>query len=71
MINAYMGRRAAQVMNGITRIVAMRSRLLSMVRVARIPGTAQACADNSGMKDFPCNPTLAMVRSAINAARAR
>ncbi len=38
----YTGRRAEQVMNGAIRMVAMRSRLLSMVRVAMIAGTAQA-----------------------------
>ena len=58
-------------MNGAIRMVAMRSRLFSMVRVDMIAGTAQAYAESSGMNDFPCNPTRAMVRSAISAARAR
>ena len=38
----YTGSRAEQVMNGAIRMVAMRSRLLSMVRVAMMAGTAQA-----------------------------
>ena len=38
----YTGSRAEHVMNGAIRMVAIRSRLLSMVRVARIAGTAQA-----------------------------
>ena len=38
----YTGSRAEQVMNGAIRMVAMRSRLLSMVRVAMMAGTAHA-----------------------------
>ena len=37
-----MGNRAEQVMKGAIRIVAIRSRLFSIVRVAMIAGTAQA-----------------------------
>ena len=40
--SVYTGRRAEHVMNGAIRIVAMRSRLFSMVRVAMMAGTAQA-----------------------------
>ncbi len=40
--SVFTGRRAEQVMNGAINIVAMRSRLLSMVRVAMIAGTAPA-----------------------------
>ena len=58
-------------MKGAMRMVANRSRLFSMVRVAMMAGTAQAYAERRGMKDFPCRPTLAMVRSAMRAARAR
>ena len=58
-------------MKGAIRIVAMRSRLFSMVRVAIMAGTAQPYAESSGMKLLPCKPTRAMVRSAISAARAR
>ena len=52
IISVYTGRRAEQVMNGAIRMVAMRSRLFSMVRVAMMAGTAQAYADSSGMNDF-------------------
>jgi len=51
-----MGSRAEQVMNGAIRIVAILSRLFSMVRVAMIAGTAQAYADNRGMNAFPFSP---------------
>ncbi len=67
----YTGNRAEHVMNGAIRMVAMRSRLLSMVRVAMIAGTAQAYADSSGMKLLPFSPTRDMVRSAMTAARDR
>jgi hypothetical protein len=40
--NIYMGKRAEQVISGAIRMVAMRSRLLSMTRVAMIAGTAHA-----------------------------
>ena len=66
-----MGSRAEQVMNGAIRIVARRSRLFSIVRLAMIAGTAQAYADSSGMKAFPFRPTNDIVRSAMRAARAR
>ena len=52
-------------------MVARRSRLFSMVRVAMIAGTAQAYAESSGIKALPFNPKRDMVRSAITAARAR
>ena len=42
MRSAYTGRRAEQVMNGVTKIVASRSRSSSTVRAARMAGTAQA-----------------------------
>src|SRR5205823_4474477 len=41
-INVYGSSRAEHVMNGAIRIVAKRSRLFSIVRVARIAGTAHA-----------------------------
>ena len=43
-------------MKGAIRMVAMRSRLFSMVRVAMIAGTAQPYAESSGMKLLPCKP---------------
>ena len=42
IIIVYTGSRAEQVMNGAMRIVAMRSRLFSSVRVDMIAGTAHA-----------------------------
>jgi len=58
-------------MKGAMRIVAIRSRRFSIVRVARTAGTAQAYAERSGRNDFPWRPAFAIVRSAISAARAR
>jgi hypothetical protein len=42
MTSAYTGRRAEHVMSGTTIIVSVRSRCRSIVRVARIAGTAHA-----------------------------
>ena len=42
MIKVYTGRRAEQVIKGAIRMVASRSRLLSIVRVAMMAGTAHA-----------------------------
>ena len=55
--NVYTGRRALQLMNGAMRIVASRSFRLSIVRVAIMPGMAQAKELSSGMKLLPCSPT--------------
>jgi len=71
MISVYTGSLAEQVISGATRMVAKRSRLFSIVRVAMMAGTAQAYADSRGMKLLPCKPTRAIVRSAMIAARAR
>ena len=51
-------------------IVASLSFQLSIVRVAMMPGIAQAKEDSSGMNDLPCRPTLVITRSMMNAARA-
>jgi len=64
------GSLAEQLISGAIRIVASRSRRFSMVRVAMMPGTAQANDDSSGMNDLPLRPTPAMRRSIKNAARA-
>src|SRR5882672_812178 len=69
MSSAYTGRRALQDMNGATMIVVSRSRRLSIVRVAMMPGMAQANDDSSGMNARPDSPTLPMIRSMMNAAR--
>ena len=42
----------------------------SMVRVERMPGTAQAKLDKSGTKLLPFNPDHAKIRSIRKAARA-
>ena len=56
--SAYTGRRAEQVISGAIMIVASRSRQFGMVRVAMMPGIAQAKLDSSGMKARPDRPTL-------------
>ena len=71
MNSRYTGSRAEQVINGVTRIVASRSRLFSIVRVAMIAGTAQAYAESSGINALPFSPIDRITRSAISAARAR
>ena len=63
MISVYTGRRAEQVMSGITIMVRKRSRLRSMVRVARMAGMAQAKPDSNGTKARPCRPRARMMRS--------
>ncbi len=62
--------RAEQVISGATKIVASRSRRLSMTRVDMMPGMAQAKEDSSGMKARPCSPAPPMMRSIRKAARA-
>ena len=62
--------RAEQVISGATRMVVSRSRLLSITRVAMMPGMAQAKLDSSGMKARPCRPAPPMIRSIRKAARA-
>ena len=57
-------------MNGAIMMVVMRSRRLSMVRVAMIPGMAHANDDSSGMNARPESPTRPIRRSMRNAARA-
>ncbi len=52
-------------------IVASRSRTFGMVRVAMMPGTAQAKLDSSGMNARPESPTLPIIRSSRYAARGR
>ena len=42
-----------------------------MVRVAMMPGIAQAKLDSNGMNARPDSPTLPMMRSSRNAARGR
>jgi hypothetical protein len=42
-----------------------------MVRVAMMPGMAQAKLDSKGMNARPDNPTLPITRSSRNAARGK
>ena len=69
--SAYTGRRAEHVISGAIRMVARRSRGSEIVRVAMMPGIAQAKLESSGMKLRPVSPTLAITRSSRNAARGR
>ena len=69
--SAYTGSRAEQVISGATMIVASRSRQLAMVRVAMMPGMAQAKLDSSGMKARPDRPTRPIRLSSRKAARGR
>ena len=57
-------------MHGAITMVVRRSRRLSMVRVAMMPGMAQANDDSSGMNARPDSPTLPIMRSMMKAARA-
>jgi hypothetical protein len=69
--SAYTGRRAEQVMSGAIMMVTSRSRQWVMVRVAMMPGMAQAKLDSSGMNERPDSPTVPMTRSSRKAARGR
>ena len=57
-------------MNGAIMMVAMRSFGFSIVRVAMMPGTAQAKLLSNGTNALPCSPTARIRRSIKNAARA-
>ncbi len=70
IMSVYTGSRALQLISGETRIVTSLSLGLSIVRVAIMPGIAQANELSMGMNALPCRPTLLIVRSIINAARA-
>ncbi|MCY1350548.1 hypothetical protein D9M69_367840 [compost metagenome] len=69
--SAYTGSRAEQVISGATRMVVRRSRGSWMVRVAMMPGIAQAKLDSSGMNERPDSPAPIISRSSRNAARGR
>src|SRR6478735_2188694 len=70
MISVYTGKRAEQVISGTTSIVSNRSRWRSIVRVAKIAGTAQAKPESMGTNARPCRPSDFMMRSIKNATRA-
>ena len=67
----YTGNRAEQLVIGATRMVISRSRALSIVRVAMMPGMAQAYELSSGMNALPLRPTPDIRRSIMNDTRAR
>jgi hypothetical protein len=66
---AYTGSLAEQVIRGATIMVIKRSLRSSIVRVAIIPGTAQAKEESIGIKDFPESPDHRNIRSTKKAAR--
>ena len=69
--SAYTGRRAEQVISGATMMVTRRSRQWAMVRVAMMPGIAQAKLDSKGMNARPDKPTEPINVSRRKAARGR
>ena len=68
---AYTGSRAEQVISGAIKIVTKRSRGLAIVRVAMIPGIAQAKLESSGINERPDRPTVPITRSSSSAARGK
>ncbi|OPY44949.1 MAG: hypothetical protein A4E47_01229 [Methanosaeta sp. PtaU1.Bin028] len=58
-------------MNGLTRMVIMRSLSSFILRVAIMAGTLQPKPIIMGMKEWPQSPSLDMRRSIRNAALAR
>src|SRR3990172_8699017 len=69
--SVYTGNRAEHVISGTTIMVRMRSRRRSIVRVARIAGTAHAKPDSIGTNARPCRFIDRMTRSIRYATRAR
>ena len=65
----YTGRRAEQVARGALSIVAMRSLADGIVRVAMMPGMAQANEESMATKARPSSPARLMTLSMRNAAR--
>ena len=65
----YTGSRAEQVIRGIDIMVARRSFALGRVRVAMIPGMAQASEDNMATKARPSRPAVPITLSIRKAAR--
>ena len=57
-------------MNVVVMIVILRSRSLSMVRLAITAGTPHPVPINIGINDFPDKPNLRKIRSMIKATRA-
>ena len=68
--NAYTGSRAAQVINGVTKMVMSCSRLPGMVRAAMTAGTAHAMPPISGTTERPLKPNRSKNRSPKKPTRA-
>ena len=68
--NTYTGKRALQLISGLTSMVIIRLLRLSIVREAIIAGTLQPNPITKGMKDLPWSPILCMILSIMKAARA-
>ena len=68
--SAYTGSLAPHDMKGAISTVTRRFLGSSMVLVAMMAGTLHPKPIISGMKDFPCNPSLLMNLSMMNAALA-
>ena len=69
-IKPMIGILAPQGINVVVMIVILRSRSLSMVRLAITAGTPQPVPINIGINDFPDKPNLRKIRSMIKATRA-
>src|ERR1700722_6820540 len=67
--NVYTGSRAEHVVNGAVTMVAIRSREDGNVRVAMIPGIAQANDESIATKERPSSPVVAITRSIKSPAR--
>ena len=63
IIIRYTGKRAEQVVNGVTKMVINRSFQFSMFRVAIMAGIAQAVPEIKGTTLLPLNPNRRMTRS--------
>ena len=66
----YTGKRAEQLINGVTKIVIKRSFQFSILRADIIAGTAQAIPEINGTTDLPLRPKFFIKRSIIKVTRA-
>ena len=71
VIKAMIGSLAPQGINVVVMMVILRSRWLSIVREAMIPGTPHPEPTSIGMKDLPERPNLLKILSSTKATRAR
>ena len=68
--STYTGRRALQLIRGVTKMVMSRLWRLSMVRDDMMAGTLHPKPIIRGINDLPCSPILCISLSIIKAARA-